>query len=258
MFINQVSCSIIATLSLVLSVPTMAFASAPVQAQAISGPSQRMTPYRVSIKFNAPRKKAPPVTAGGATRGFCAVNDKAKSITSLTPKDRDGTDEVALTLSNRPSFFFYLPSSPARTAEFLLLTDDDSTIVYQKTFILPERAGVVEYQLPEDAPALQVGKQYHWFITLGCDTAMGASGNPTIEGWVERTEAPSALVKALQKADSGTYPTLYAESGIWHEALAFLANERRKAPTSTRSLADWRDLLKSVGLERIANEPLAN
>ncbi len=254
---NQMCCYIITTLSLTLSVP-MAFASASVQAQATSGFSQRVAPYQVSIKFNAPRKKAPPVTAGGATRGFCAVNENAKSIASLTPKDKEGTDEVALTLSNRPSFFFYLPSSPARTAEFLLLTDDDSTIVYQQTFPLPERAGVVEYQLPADAPSLEVGKQYHWFITLGCDTAMGASGNPTVEGWIERTEAPSALVKALQKADSGTYATLYAESGIWHETLAFLANERRKAPTSSRSLADWRDLLKSVGLERIANEPLAN
>jgi len=222
-------------------------------AQAGQATATLKAPYQVSLKFNAPKKKAPPSTAGGATRGFCAIAESEKVATPLIPKD-----EIGLTLAARPSFFFFVPSSPAKTAEFLLLSDDDTEIVYQHTFKLPNRAGVVEFALPEDAPELEVGKQYHWFITLGCDTAMGASGNPTVEGWIERTEAPSKLVQALQKATIGSYPTVYAESGIWYETLSSLASQRRQSPNSTRPQAEWRDLLKSVGLESIASEPLAN
>lgn len=237
-------------LSLSLTLP-VTLGLAPMQAQTAPARLQTATPFKLSLKFKAPKKGAPPATAGGATRGFCASG--VKTITPLVPKN-----DVGLTLAARPSFFFYTPTSPAKAAEFLLLSDDDTTVIYQHAFALPARSGVIEYVMPKDAPSLEVGKLYHWYITLTCDVAMGPSGNPSVEGWVERTKPTSILVKALQKANKVAYPAVYADSGIWHETLTSLAMLRRQSPASSKAIADWRDLLKSVGLETVANEPLAN
>jgi hypothetical protein len=247
---NQIYHRLFSALSISLLLP-LTTGLIPMAVQAAPEVMPINTPLKISLKFKAPKKGAPPATAGGATRGFCA--NGVKKVTPLVPKN-----DVGLTLAARPSFFFYAPTSPAKTAEFLLLSEDDTQVVYQRSFDLPAKAGVIEYVLPKDAPALEVGKRYHWYITLTCDVAMGPSGNPSVEGWVERTQPTSGLISALQKANKVAYPSVYADSGIWHETLASLATLRRQAPASSKAIADWRDLLKSVGLETVANEPLAN
>lgn len=229
----------------VLATAGVAISSAPVSLAGITRIAS------ASIKFNAPKKGAPPATAGGATRGFCLAESDRIPV-SLVPVKQN----LGVTLAAHPSFFFYVPESRAKTAHFLLLTDEGQTIVFEEKIALPQKSGIVQYDLPEAAPALEVGKSYHWYITLTCDDT-GPSGNPSIEGWVERVE-DVALTKRLEKTAQSVRPEIYAQSGIWHESLKSLAELQRQSPENTKVRADWRNLLQSVGLDAIANEPLAN
>jgi hypothetical protein len=210
---------------------------------------------KISLNFKVPKRGAPRSTAGGASRGSCLLGGKqgSKMLTPLVPQTRLG-----LTFAERPSFFVYVPESSAQTAGFLLLSDDDTEVVYETTFALPSKAGIVRFDLPANAPAMQVGKQYHWFITTLCDTTSGLSGSPTVEGWVERSAPDLALTKALQKTLLVNRPTLYADAGIWHETLATLAELRQKYPQNSKFLNDWREMLQSVGLNTLAAEPLVD
>ncbi|MCL6434766.1 MAG: DUF928 domain-containing protein [Leptolyngbyaceae cyanobacterium HOT.MB2.61] len=233
--------------SLLLLVSPLGFS--PAIAEAAPARPTVSAPRKLSLSFKAPRRGAPTSTAGGATRGTCMSGTQMP--TPLTPKEGLG-----LTFSERPSFFVYVPQSQTQTAEFLLLSEDDTEIVYQTTFTLPATAGVIRFGMPADAPPLQTGKTYHWFITLNCDITKGPSGNPSAEGWVERVAVNQTLARTLAKTPISGRPAVYAEAGIWHETLMSLADLRRKAPNNSQLVTDWRDLLKSVGLDAIATQPL--
>ncbi len=172
-------------------------------------------------------------------------------LTPLVPKD-----QVGLTFSARPSFFLFVPSGGPKTIDFLLLNDDGSEIIYQNVITLTSSPGVVRFDLPTDAPALKSGKQYYWYFTLNCDPAKGPSGNPSVEGWIERVAPDATIAKQLAQAKPGDRPAIYAESGIWFETLTSLADLRQKTPGDGKLVEDWQTLLKSVGLEAVATEPL--
>ncbi|XGV99016.1 MAG: DUF928 domain-containing protein [Leptolyngbya sp. BL-A-14] len=241
-------------LSLVLLMPSALLVALPDVAQGAT-PTPTIAPsMKISLKFAVPKRGAPRSTAGGASRGSCLRSSNQptqKPLTAVVPSTRLG-----LTFAEHPSVFVYVPQSSAQTAGFLLLSNDDTEVVYETTFALPSQAGIVRFDLPDNAPPLEVGKQYHWFVTTLCDATSGLSGSPTVEGWIERSTPDVALTKALQKTLPGNRPALYADAGIWHETLTTLADLQRKYPKNSKFLNDWREALQSVGLVNVASEPL--
>lgn len=223
-------------------------ASGSLPAGAVPPAPRLQQPLRLSQAFRPPNRGAPLTTAGGATRGTCFAPDRL--LVSLMPKQ-----QLGLTLAERPTFFWYIPATTARRADFLLLGDNDSQIVYEGSLSLPETPGIISFTLPADAPALQVGKSYHWFLTIACNPT-GANGNPSVEGWVERVKPDTALAQSLKKATLKDRPALYARAGIWHDALKSLAELRRTAPKAPQTQSSWAELLRSVGLTEITQEPL--
>ncbi len=208
-------------------------------------------PFQISQSFKPPSRGTAPPSAGGATRGeTCLTGDKP--LTSLVPPNL-----VGLTHSSHPTVFWYLPQSPAKTAKFLLLSNDDSDVVFETTLNLPGTAGVVSFTLPEHLPPLEMNKQYHWYLVLGCSQT-DQSANPSVEGWVERVTPDAEMVSQLQKADLRQKAKIYAENGIWYEAVMTIAELRRTKPQDATAIAGWQELLKSVKLDAIAAEPLLN
>ncbi|MBD2518241.1 DUF928 domain-containing protein [Nostoc sp. FACHB-973] len=205
--------------------------------------------WQISQTFKPPKRGAPPASAGGSTRGGSCLTGK-KLITPLIPQNKLG-----LTLGQHPTFFWYVPESSVKTAKFFLLTDNDQTVFYETSFTLPDKSGIVSFTLPDSAPALAVDKTYHWYLTVVCNTE-DSSDNPIVDGWVERIKPELALSEALAKANLWKLPAIYAEAGIWHEALTTLVQLRRTEPNNLKMRLDWRQFFKSVGLSAIASSPL--
>ncbi|MBD2362409.1 DUF928 domain-containing protein [Anabaena minutissima FACHB-250] len=203
----------------------------------------------ISQAFKPPKRGSPPVSAGGSTRGSVCISGK-QLITPLIPSNKLG-----LTFAERPKFFWYVPQTSVKTAKLLLLSDADQNVFYETTLTLPNTPGIVSYTLPESAPPLAIGKTYHWYLTLVCD-AQDFSTNPRVEGWVERIQPESSLSEKLATADARKLPYIYAEAGIWHEALTAIAQLRYSEPKNLRNILNWRQFLTSVGLNAIASEPL--
>jgi hypothetical protein len=200
--------------------------------------------FKPSIKVGAPR-----ATAGGATRGSSCLKGP-QQLTSLLPQSRLG-----LTFSGNPSFYWYVPKSPAQTAKFLLLNSDDSDVVYETDFELPQKGGIVSLALPQTVKPLEVNQRYHWFLVVGCSET-DQSANPSVEGWVQRIVPDATLAKQIQSTTGRNRAVVYADNGIWHEALMTLALMRKGSPKDAQALAGWQELLRSVGLSAIATEPL--
>lgn len=160
---------------------------------------------------------------------------------------------VTLTSSTKPSFFFYVPTSKAKTAKFILW-DENRTIIHTQTIAVENRSGVIEVPLenPDFDRDLNVGNSYRWSFSLICSDDDPAE-NATVRGWVQRIEVKPDLATQLDNASPRDRINLYANAGIWHETIATLAHLLETDPQDAILQIQWIDLLTSVGL----NEDLA-
>jgi hypothetical protein len=200
---------------------------------------------RGDVNFEAPGSNTTSQTASGGVRG----EDLAKVI-PLIPANSYGR-----TVSGRPTFLVYLPPTASQEV-FFSLQDADRNHHYQKTFNISGQGGIVEITLPEDAPELEIGKEYVWFFAPISPDGILQPDNYSVTGWVKRVESPvpSDQVSSLTPIKLAT---IYAQEGIWYDTLAVLNAAKLAQPDDVTLASEWKDLLQQVGLEAIADQPLA-
>lgn len=193
---------------------------------------------------------------GGASRdALCGTPDRL--LTALVPSTPgDNWQEIvwARTVSDRPVFWFYVPYTlnPNIPIEFTL-KDAQNQVLYQTQLeVAASSPGIVKFALPETVNPLEIDQLYHWDFRVYC--------HPTtpvfVEGWIERIALDRALAGQLEAATPREQIALYAEQGIWYEAIANLAELRQREPEDPQLLEDWYSLLESVGLQDIASESI--
>ena len=205
-------------------------------------PLQSYPESQVSLKFPPTDERGSPSrTEGGGTRGPSCTQQGEMPLTVLMPSNNMGT-----TVAANPTFFWYVPKTPVKSAEFVVF-DDKENEVYKTTFALSGAAGIVQLSLPATV-SLEIGKNYMWQLALICDP-VDRSKDRSIRGFSRRTKLTPALKTKLEQAAPLEQAKLYAQAKIWHETLTTLAQLRSSRP------AEWEELLKSVGLEAIAQAP---
>jgi hypothetical protein len=172
-------------------------------------------------------------------------------FTALVPENKIGR-----TVSDYPTFFFYLPQTGAEFAEFIL-EDESGNLIYQQDLTIKNLSGVIGVSIPADKnlPPLEVGKSYTWKFTVVCD-AQDRSSDRLESGIVRRVELSADILSELEKADPRQKTFIYAENGIWQDAVSNLAAARRANPNDPVFQTDWESLLDSVRLGAIAKEPI--
>jgi hypothetical protein len=224
-------------------------------------------------KFNPPKPPRGPVPGGrvrgGATRGNNAVicqktNPDFTALVYNTQKENDITNVWGYTTLARPSLLFYIPfsqESQYKTKFTLKEEDIDSSIdsgksIYTDTIPLPKKPGVVSWDLPANSPELKVGKRYRWYLTINCDPER-KSLPMYVEGVIYRVEVNPIVVNKLKTATTLQEKfAIYAENGIWYEAIATLAELRRRNPQDQSLRDSWRSLLTDVKLEDVVEEAI--
>ena len=88
-----------------------------------------------------------------------------------------------------------------------------------------------------------------------CDPEDRSSDHLEI-GIVRRVEVSANILSELEKAAPRQKTVIYAQNGIWQDALSTLAAARRANPNDTVFKTDWESLLDSVRLGAIAKEPI--
>jgi Domain of Unknown Function (DUF928) len=238
----------ISSLVLLLIPGTIAHSSTP--------PSRASQPS--SLRFvpppPPPDRSAPGGRGEGASRS-CKTGES--SLTALVPSygDVDSVLQVwGVTTAERPSFWFYVPydSAAIQSIEFVLQTDTDETL-YRAEVGIPSQVGLVKVQ-PE--VSLEVGKKYHWFFKV---KTICEADQPTalsyVEGWVQRQAPTTALSDRLTPANPQNSARLYAEAGIWYDALNTLAEAHFANPDEASLTQDWTDLLGAIELAHLADQP---
>ena len=121
---------------------------------------------------------------------------------------------------------------------------------------VPTQGGVVSLSLPQDKQ-LEVGQSYRWYFSLICDP-LDRSEDTFTSGWVERVDPSPELSTSLKTASAAEVPNLYAQAGLWYDALAALVSLRQSQPQNPAFVTEWRELLGAVNLEALANQPISS
>lgn len=204
---------------------------------------------------------------GGTSRDGCpALN---KPLTALVPgketpnEVRGGTPKsisksfLASTVAKYPTFWVYIPELPTTThsGEFVLQNEAEDDI-YRTPLMLPGKPGIISISLPQSPQySLETDKKYHWYFKVYCGNPQKISDYFFVDGWVQSVALTPDLESHLKTAKQGKY-IAYAANDIWYDALTNLADLRRTNSHSAMLKDDWANLLKAVGLQDIAQEPI--
>ena len=186
---------------------------------------------------------------GTGSRGGCPAANIP--LTALVP-----TSNLELAVEAAPTFWFYVPykSELVATGEFAL-QDEANNDIYRTALTLPGTPGIVSFSLPSTAP-LELNQTYQWYFKLYCDRQKLAE-SVFVRGWVRRVALKVELNGQLQPAITPQERiALYAKNGIWQSALTDLAKLRLAEPQNTTFNREWAEMLKAVGLEDLAREPI--
>ncbi len=185
---------------------------------------------------------------GGAVRGRCSNSDK--QIIALVPSTKEGIKEgipfVEQTISERPTFWFYVPY-PGLNAEFVLINSQGED-VYATTFLLNQQPGIIELKLPQTIPLLQQSNEYRWVLSAICNPQNRAA-DAVVNGRLKRIPISLALNNQLKKVSAKNQEvSAYAEANLWYETLTTLSELQQNEPQNAQIKADWANVLQLVGL----------
>lgn len=181
---------------------------------------------------------------GAGTRGDC-WHAQDPTLTALTP-----VSNLSWTTSAYPTFYWFRPANNYPQAEFLLFEDGVEAPIYQAPIQNPGDSGIQEFNLSNAANAapLKVGTDYRWVLKLICDPAE-PSAVYFAEGWIHRLTPDAEFVSRLQGATPIERYQIYAESGLWYDALKALVTLRQAHPHDPSLEYRWQSLLESQDLK---------
>ena len=177
-------------------------------------------------------------TPGGTRGGACKQTDKQtdKPLTALVPIK--GSE--SLTTAEHPVFWFYVPDAPEEihTIEFSVHDRDEKETLYRTSVQLTKTPGVVGIPLPPSPKhSLKLNESYHWRLIINCDANETSENMLELDGWVTRVQQ---------------------SSNPWFDNLTNLAKRYLSEPQNPEVKTAWIELLKSVGLEGLAQAPLVS
>ncbi|MGV0024465.1 DUF928 domain-containing protein [Phormidesmis priestleyi] len=211
------------------------------------------TPRRTRIRYKIalpPPTGNPTQTSGAGSRGQsggCPAVDIP--LTALVPTSIDSDFVWGRTLEARPTFWVYVPYAltPQLPAELRIKEQDAEGNSSNQTIVRITNAapGVIGIRLPADK-TLATNQLYYWSFVVLCDSN-DASANQFVKAAIQRV-AP----KLATSLAPGQKAALYAESGLWYDAITQLGKMLHDRPQDTHTLEDWTTLLTDSGLHRIA------
>ncbi|MGD1919779.1 MAG: DUF928 domain-containing protein [Pleurocapsa sp.] len=200
------------------------------------------------VTFEPPRGDKPQQTAGGASRGGQCLSDSKEANSPIIPLLP--TNSPALTVKSHPTLLVYVPETSATEAYFAV-RDNNEEYDYQTILPIGDSEGIISLTLPQDAPDLDMNQDYQWSLVLMCDGKLRPD-SPVVKGNIKRVASNYYMSQKLTQAGLLESAAIYGKAGIWYDTVAGLAELKTTKPNSDYVSNNWENLLKTVGLERVA------
>ena len=209
--------------------------------------SEQKSPTPISLPlYQPPLRGAPGGRVGGGTRG---IGEELVALFALAP------NHVALTVQEQPVLYWYLSKPAKYPIELTITIEKDTQPLLEKSIPLPSRSGIYSLRLSDFDIRLSRGTQYRWFLALVPDPNR-RSRDIVAGAIIERVETPETLRSRLLKANREEISNIYAEAGMWYDALMAISNLIDEAPGNPAFHKHRAALLEQVGLSAVAQYDL--
>lgn len=199
----------------------------------------------VAQAYKPPMRGAPATRVGGGSRsaGFTLrLNVLAPAETGYTVKDK-------------PTIYWFASEKIDVPVELTIISTESlqaaSKPLLDITLKPPVAKGMHALRLAEHGVSLQPGIEYQWFVAAVRDPAQ-RSNDVLAGGTIKRVAESGTLQSQLKRSGQAQWPAVYAEAGIWYDAIEQLSKQI-DANRSNRKLREERAaLLEQVGLREAA------
>lgn len=188
------------------------------------------------------RQGLPGRRISGGVRSEC-FKDSTQSLVAMTPRNLLGKTAQA-----HPTFWFSLPDTQSAKSIRFELSDASDNIVYSTQIDQSYASGLSKVELPPTAPALAIGENYRWVLSIKCENDP-ETASLDVQGWVRRVEISAELSNQIALANPIEQAYLYEEADLWHEQITVLAGFRNRNPQSLEAQLKWAALIQSSGLD---------
>lgn len=180
--------------------------------------------------------------AGGGVRG----SGRQASLHLLAP------DHVGLTTFEQPTLYWYLADESTAPVEITLIDGTTVKPLIEFRVSAPAPAGVHAVHLADHDVRLTPEKDYKWSVSIVNDPDR-RSRDFSASAYIRRRELPSAVQGKLAIAASqGHAVFVYADNGIWYDAIASVSARIEAAPDDPEPRDHRAALLEQVGLSEVA------
>ncbi len=192
--------------------------------------------------YRPPLRGAPAGRVAGGTRGEGVA---APFLCTLVP------EHIGLTVSEQPTLYFFLDKPINFPIEFTIIKHHGISPLVETRIDPPISAGIHTIRLSDYGKHLKQGIQYKWFVALIPDEQHRAK-DILAAGGIERVAFQNDLKEKLHTADAAEAAAIYAETGIWYDALASLSRALARNSGNNDLLRERAFLLEQVGLSEAA------
>ena len=187
--------------------------------------------------YKLPTRGAPGGRVGGGTRGDTNVF----VLSALAP------DHSGLTISEQPSLYWYISDLTSLPIEFTVIDSKGVKPLLETKLPAPAKEGIQQVRLADYKIHLKPGEPYRWFIALVPDFNR-RSKDILAGGAIERIAMPQDLKAKLASSASAEKQFIYAEAGIWYDALKSISDLIEATPQNQELRKQRTALLTQVGL----------
>jgi hypothetical protein len=201
----------------------------------------------VAVKFRPASKGAASVRVTGGSRGS---GTEAVTLDVLAP------DDIGTTTQEQPSLFWFQSKPSNAKFELTLLQENKAKPLVQVNIDQASKAGIQRLKLSDHGGKLAVGVEYQWVVALVND-AENRSKDLVASGVIKRVEPAADLKQAIASTPTASLAGVYAQAGVWYDALSVLSDEIEAHPENKELRQTRADLLRQVGLKTAAQADLA-
>lgn len=193
--------------------------------------------------FKPPLRGAPSRRVGGSSRG---VSDALPAVMVLVP------DDVGLTTSGQPALYWYLSKPTSVRVEVTLIDEKGEQPLVEYAVQNANGPAVHRVDLAQRNVSLKPGVEYQWSISV-VPNPDERSNDVMAGGVVKRVDLPAKIAaRRAAGASKEELAALYAEEGIWYDAIGLYSELIDERPKDAGLRAKRAALLDQVGLKEVA------
>ncbi len=191
--------------------------------------------------YKPPMRGAPASRVGGGSRGSGAADFV---LNVLAP------DQTGLTTQAQPTLYWYASGPSTTSVEVTVIAEvAEQPLLTKNLTVTP--GGVQSIDLAKYGVTLKPDTEYEWFVSVVPDPEQ-RSKDITSGGTIQRVAGDPAILARAASAGERQAPRIYAETGLWYDAIDALSRLIERNPGDAELHAQRASLLEQVGLPAAA------